>query len=50
MVSIAERALEFGARPENSARSVLVTILGDSIVPLGGEVLSLIHISEPTRQ
>ncbi len=29
---------EFGARPDISARSVLVTIFGDSVVPAGGEI------------
>ncbi|MEZ5407116.1 MAG: PaaX family transcriptional regulator C-terminal domain-containing protein [Acidimicrobiales bacterium] len=28
----------FGARPDISARSVLVTIFGDSVVPAGGEI------------
>jgi len=30
--------VEFGARPDISARSVLVTIFGDSVVPAGGEI------------
>lgn len=38
MVSIAERAVQFGSRPDISARSVLVTIFGDSIVPTGGAI------------
>lgn len=38
MVSIAERGVQFGSRPDISARSVLVTIFGDSIVPAGGAV------------
>lgn len=29
---------EFGARPDISARSVLVTTFGDSVVPAGGEI------------
>lgn len=29
---------DFGARPDISARSVLVTIFGDSVVPAGGEI------------
>ncbi len=29
---------EFGTRPDISARSVLVTIFGDSVVPAGGEI------------
>ncbi len=36
-VSVPDPA-EFGARPDISARSVLVTIFGDSVVPAGGEV------------
>lgn len=30
--------VEFGSRPDISARSVLVTIFGDSVVPAGGEI------------
>lgn len=49
MADVAALAKEFGARPENSARSVLVTILGDSIVPLGGQVWlgELISLMQP---
>lgn len=49
MTSVDDRARQFGARPENSARSVLVTLFGDSIVPLGGEVWlgDLIALMEP---
>ncbi|MCC6437496.1 MAG: phenylacetic acid degradation operon negative regulatory protein PaaX [Acidimicrobiales bacterium] len=35
---VAEAVAEFGARPGISARSVLVTLFGDSIVPAGGEL------------
>ena len=38
MISIAERGLEFGGRQDTSARSVLVSIFGDSIVPIGEEI------------
>lgn len=49
MVSIAERGVRFGARPDISARSVLVTILGDSIVPTGGSIWlrDLIELAAP---
>ena len=49
MVGVTSLATEFGRRPENSARSVLVTIFGDSIVPLGGQVWlgDLIALMEP---
>lgn len=35
---IGERAAAFGRRQDISARSVLVTIFGDSVVPAGGEI------------
>ena len=35
---IAAMARNFGERPDISARSVLVTIFGDSVVPTGGEI------------
>lgn len=35
---ISELAHAFGGRPDISARSVLVTIFGDSVVPAGGEI------------
>ncbi|MCP5027685.1 MAG: hypothetical protein GY929_15530 [Actinomycetia bacterium] len=35
---VEERARSFGQRPHISARSVLVTIFGDSVVPAGGEI------------
>lgn len=49
MVAIRQRALEFGSRSEISARSVLVTIFGDSIVPTGGEIWlgDLIELAAP---
>ena len=49
MVTIGERARNFGARPEISARSVLVTIFGDSIVPTGGAIWlgDLIELAAP---
>lgn len=49
MIPIGERARDFGARPDITARSVLVTIFGDSIVPTGGEVWlgDLIELAEP---
>ncbi len=49
MVSIAERGVRFGSRPDISARSVLVTILGDSIVPTGGSIWlrDLIELAAP---
>ena len=37
-VDIGELAIDFGRRPDISARSVLVTIFGDSIVPAGGRL------------
>jgi len=42
-------ARDFGDRPDISARSVLVTIFGDSIVPVGGEIWlgDLIALAEP---
>ena len=42
-------ARAFGDRPDISARSVLVTIFGDSIVPVGGEIWlgDLIALAEP---
>jgi phenylacetic acid degradation operon negative regulatory protein len=49
MVSITERGVRFGSRPDISARSVLVTILGDSIVPTGGSIWlrDLIELAAP---
>jgi phenylacetic acid degradation operon negative regulatory protein len=49
MIPIGVRALDFGARPDISARSVLVTIFGDAIVPTGGEVWlgDLIELAAP---
>lgn len=46
---IAARAQRFGARSDISARSVLVTIFGDSIAPVGGEVWlgDLIALTRP---
>lgn len=46
---IATLARNFGERPDISARSVLVTIFGDSVVPTGGEVWlgELIGLCEP---
>jgi len=46
-ITLAARA--FGERPDISARSVLVTIFGDSVVPLGGEIwlADLIGLCEP---
>ena len=46
---VAELALSFGSRPDISARSVLVTIFGDSIVPAGGVIWlgDLIDICAP---
>jgi len=46
---IASAARVFGQRPDISARSVLVTIFGDSVVPLGGEIwlADLIGLCEP---
>jgi phenylacetic acid degradation operon negative regulatory protein len=46
---IATTARAFGERPGISARSVLVTIFGDSVVPLGGEIwlTDLIGLCEP---
>lgn len=42
-------AAGFGARPDISARSVLVTIFGDSVVPAGGEIWlgDLIELCRP---
>lgn len=42
-------AASFGARADISARSVLVTIFGDSVVPTGGEIWlgDLIELCEP---
>ena len=37
-VDVGQLAAAFGARPEISARSVLVTMFGDSVVPTGGEI------------
>jgi phenylacetic acid degradation operon negative regulatory protein len=47
--SIAELASGFGQRPEISARSVLVTVFGDSVVPAGGEIWlgDLISLTRP---
>ncbi|MCP4086538.1 MAG: hypothetical protein GY745_16005 [Actinomycetia bacterium] len=36
--TVEERARSFGQHPHISARSVLVTIFGDSVVPAGGEI------------
>ena len=36
--SVLNQASRWGGRPDISARSALVTILGDSIIPLGGEI------------
>jgi phenylacetic acid degradation operon negative regulatory protein len=49
MSPIGERARDFGSRPDISARSVLVTIFGDSIVPTGGEIWlgDLIELAAP---
>jgi phenylacetic acid degradation operon negative regulatory protein len=49
MVTIGKRARNFGSRPEISARSVLVTIFGDSIVPTGGAIWlgDLIELAAP---
>ena len=49
VTSIAERGVRFGSRPDISARSVLVTILGDSIVPTGGSIWlrDLIELAAP---
>lgn len=46
---IAERAIAWGQEPDISARSTLVTILGDTIAPLGGTawLAHLITLAEP---
>jgi phenylacetic acid degradation operon negative regulatory protein len=46
---IAERAIAWGQEPDISARSALVTILGDTIAPLGGTawLAHLITLAEP---
>lgn len=48
-VDLGSRALGWGARADISARSVLVTIFGDTIAPLGGQVWlgDLIDLAEP---
>ena len=49
MITIAERGVEFGRRSDTSARSVLVSIFGDSVVPTGGEIWlgDLISLAAP---
>ena len=49
VTSIVDQAAAYGAQPEISARSLLVTVFGDSIAPAGGEVWlgDLIKLVEP---
>ena len=49
VTSIVEQAASYGEQPEISARSLLVTVFGDSIAPAGGEVWlgDLIKLVEP---
>ena len=47
LTSLENEARRWGERPDISARSVLVTIMGDTVAPLGGTVwlADLIHLS-----
>ncbi len=49
MTNLSAEAKKWGALPDTSARSVLVTILGDSVAPLGGEIwlADLFTLTEP---